>query len=140
MGNPRHIDSPPPECLHMLGWTAKYASTHHLKIPLPLSLRIRGRVRVPLGYHISHTNFSQSSSSGSRTLIIKNDMDVKVSGRACLMAYRVFATRLRNANTFLCLSFLKYSSTTKSLTGAAMYLVPLLTGAAFSKAVMVYSM
>ena len=86
MGNPHPIDSPPPECPPMLGWTAKDASTQNLKIPLPFSLRIRGSVRMPVEYCISHTNLSQSSSLGYQTLIVKNDMDVKVSGRACLVA------------------------------------------------------
>jgi hypothetical protein len=53
MGNPLpKEDSPPPECLLMLGWTANDASTHHIKMPLPLALRISGSVRVPLRYFI----------------------------------------------------------------------------------------
>ena len=70
----------------MLGWTEKYESTQHLKMPLPLALRIRGRVHVPLRYRISHNNLSQSSSSGYWTLIVNNDMDVQLSGRARLVA------------------------------------------------------
>ena len=85
MGKPRPIDSPPPKCPHMLGWTAKDASTHHFKMPLPLELRIRVKARVPVRYHINHTNLYQSSSPSSRILIAKNDMDVKVSGCASLV-------------------------------------------------------
>ena len=85
MGNPCPIDSPPPECPRMLGWTVKYASTHGFKIPLTLALRVRGSVRVPVRYRISHTNLSQSPLLGSLTLLVKNDMYVQVYGRACLV-------------------------------------------------------
>ena len=57
----------------MLGRTEKYASTHHFKIPLPLALLIRVRVCVPVRYRISHTNFYQSASSCSQTLIVKKN-------------------------------------------------------------------
>ena len=86
MGNPRPLYIPSPECPCMLGWSTKDLSTHHFKIPLPLELRIRGSVRILVRYCISHTKLSQSSSLSFRTLIVKNDMDVQVSGRAYLVA------------------------------------------------------
>jgi hypothetical protein len=96
MGNTRPKDRPPPECPRMLGWTANDASTHHLKMPLPLALTISGIVRVPLMYLIRWTELVQSSLSVSSFLIVKSAIVVQVSGLARLMAYKVIATRLWN--------------------------------------------
>ena len=87
-------DNPPPECPRMLGWTANDASTHHFKIPLPLALRISGSVRLPLMCLIVWTNLAQSYRSCAQTILVRNATAVKVSGLACLVAYKVSATRL----------------------------------------------
>jgi hypothetical protein len=92
MGNPRPKDSPPQECPLMLGWTAKDASTHHFKIPVPLELRIRGKVQVPLIYRIRWMSLAQSSLSGARTVVVRNETAMQVSSLARLVAYRVLAT------------------------------------------------
>ena len=94
MGNPCHKDNPPPECPHMIGWTANDVSTHHFKILLPLALRISGIVRVPLMYLIMWTILSQSSRLGAHTRVVRNAIAVQVSGLARLVSYKVFATRL----------------------------------------------
>jgi hypothetical protein len=87
-------DSSPPKCPRMLGCTANYASTHHFRMPLPLALRISDIVQVPLMYLIKWTNLFQSSLSGARTLVVRNAIEVQVSGMARLVEYTVFATRL----------------------------------------------
>jgi hypothetical protein len=95
MGNPLlPKDRPPTLCPRMVGWTVNAASTHHFKMPVPLSLRIRGRVRVPLRFFIRWVSLFQSSLSGARTLIFKNAIAVQVSSLAHLVAYNVLATRL----------------------------------------------
>ena len=105
MGNPLPKEIPPPECPHVLGWTANDASTHHFKIPLPLALRISGSVRVPLMYLIMLTILSQSSRLGARTLVVRTVTAVQVSGLARLVAYKDFATRLWNCTVLICGSF-----------------------------------
>jgi hypothetical protein len=95
MGNPRPKDAPSGVPTHV-GMDANDASTHHFKIPLPLSLKISGIIRVSLMYLIRWTNLVQPSVSGSRTLIVKNAITVQVSGLARLVAYNFFATRLWN--------------------------------------------
>jgi hypothetical protein len=52
MGNPLPKDRPPPQYPHMLGWTANAVSTHHLKMPVLLALRISGSMCMPLRYFI----------------------------------------------------------------------------------------
>ena len=94
MGNPRPKYNPPPEFPRMLGWTENDASTHHFKIPPLLELRISGSVRVPLMYFIMWTNLAQLSRSGDRTIVVRNATAVQVSDLDCLVAYKVFATRL----------------------------------------------
>ena len=51
--NPRPTDNPPPECPHILGWTANDSSTDHVKISLLLALRVMGSMRVPMMYPIN---------------------------------------------------------------------------------------
>jgi hypothetical protein len=97
MGNTRPKDRTLRDCPRMLGWTVNDASTHHFKMPLPLALKISDIVRVPLIYLSRWTNLVQSSLSGSRTVVVKNAITVQVSGLACLVAYKVFATRLWNS-------------------------------------------
>ena len=92
IGNPRPKDNPPPECPRILGWTANNASTHHFKIPLPLALRVSESLLVPLRYRIRCTNLAQSYLLGARTLVVRNVMDVQVSGLSLLVAYKVFDT------------------------------------------------
>ena len=140
MGNPRPIDRPPPEFPRMFGWTAKDASTQHFKMPLPLALKIRGIVRVPLMYLIRWTILVQSSLSGSRTLVVKNAITVQVSGLSQLVAYKVFATRLWYSTALLVDSFLQLSSILKRLSGAALVLKPPPFSYALSKAVRISSM
>jgi hypothetical protein len=106
MGNPRTKDSPPPQCPRMLGCTANGASTHHFRMPLPLSLRISGIMRAPLMYLIKWTNLVQSSLSGAHTLVVKNTIAVQVSDLARLVAYTVFATRLLNSTSMSCLLYM----------------------------------
>ena len=100
IGNQRSKDNPPTECHRRLGWTANNASTHHFKTPLPLALRVRGSVRVPLMYLIKSTSLDQSSLSGAHTIIVKNAMAMQVSGLDRLVAYKVFSTRLWNSTIF----------------------------------------
>jgi hypothetical protein len=134
MGKPHPRDSPPPECPRMLGCTANDASTHHFRMPLPLTLRISGIVRVPMMYLIKLTNLFQSSLSGARTLVVRNTIAVQVSGLARLLEYNVFFTRLLNSIALSCLIFSQFSSTLERLSGAALVLVPPPFGAALSKA------
>ena len=91
---------PPNECPRILGWNENYASTHHLKIPLPLVLRVSGSLYVPLMYHIICTNLPQSSLSGTCTLVVINMMSVQVSVLYLLVEYKVFDTILWNSMTF----------------------------------------
>ena len=100
IGNPRPKDKNPTECTLILVWTANGASTHNFKIPLPLSLRVSESLRVLLMYHIRCTNLSQLSLSGARDLVLRNTMDVQVSGIYLLVSYKVFATRLWNSTKF----------------------------------------
>ena len=100
IGNPHPKDKPPLECTHTLLWTVKYASTHHFKITLPLALRVSNSLLVPLMYCIRCTNLAQSSSSGAYALVVRNAMDVQVSGLELLVAYKVFANKFRNSMTF----------------------------------------
>ena len=86
IGNPRPKDKPPPECPHILGWTANYASNHHFKIPLPLSLRVSEGLIVTMRCYIRCIHLAQSSSPGARTLVVVNAMGVQVSGLALLAA------------------------------------------------------
>jgi hypothetical protein len=88
---------------------------------LPLALRIRGSVHVPLGYFIRCTSLLQSSLLGACTLVIKNSIAVHVLGLAHLVAYSVLATRLWNSMAFSGWSFLQSSLTLKRLLGAASY-------------------
>ena len=90
----------PPECPLILGWTVNDASTHHIKIPLQLALRVSEILRVPLMYRIICTKLSQSSLLVACTLVVRNVMDVQVSGLAILVAYKCFATRLWKSTTF----------------------------------------
>jgi hypothetical protein len=85
--NPLCKDRPLPLCSCMLEWTANAASIHHFKMPVPLALRIRGRMHVPLRYFIRWTSFLQSSLLGAHTLIIMNAIAVQVLGLAHLVAY-----------------------------------------------------
>ena len=55
---------------------------------------ISGSVRVPLMYLIMWTILAKSSRSGAQTLVFKNATAVQMSGLACLVAYKVFSTRL----------------------------------------------
>ena len=100
IGNPHPKDKTPPECPLILGWTANDASTHHLKIPFPLVLRVSEILCVPLMYHIRCTNSTQSSLLGAHTLVVINTMAVQVSSLALLVALKVFATRLWNSTIF----------------------------------------
>ena len=100
IGNPRLKDKTYPECTCILGWTANDASTHHLKIKLSLALRVSESLSVPLMYCIRCTNLSQSYSSVACTLVIRNVMDVQVSGLALLVEYKLFTTRLWKFTTF----------------------------------------
>ena len=85
IGNPRPKDDPTPECPQILVWTSSDASTHHLKIPLPLSMRVSIILHVPLIYCIRCTKLAQSSSLGASTLFVINAMDEQVSGRSLLL-------------------------------------------------------
>jgi hypothetical protein len=71
----------------MLEWTANAASIHHFKMLVPLALRIRGSMHVPLRYFIRWTSFLQSSLLGAHTLSIMNAIAVQVLGLAHLVAY-----------------------------------------------------
>jgi hypothetical protein len=86
MGNPRPIDRPPPVCPLIEGWVAKEPSTHHLSVPVPAALRIKGRVLVPLRYLIMQVSLIQSSWSGSLTLVARYATAVQVSDLARLVA------------------------------------------------------
>ena len=92
IGKPRPNDNPPPECPLIFGCTANDASTHHLSMRLPFALRTSGRSFVPLMYRIKCENLDQLSTSGSRTRVVRNAIDVHVSGLARLVTYSVFAT------------------------------------------------
>ena len=94
MGNMRPKDNHPPECPRMLGWTADDEFNHHFKIPLPLELMISGSVRVPLMYLIMWTILAQYSISGDQTIGVRNATAVKVYSLDCLVAYKLFSTRL----------------------------------------------
>jgi hypothetical protein len=71
----------------------KDASTHHLRMPLPSAFRIRGSLLVPLRYFIKCDIFFQPSVSGARTLVVRNAMDVQVSGLARLVEQKVFSSQ-----------------------------------------------
>ena len=43
IGNPVPIDIPPPEFPLISRWTPYDTSTHHLNIPVPLALSVRGK-------------------------------------------------------------------------------------------------
>ena len=135
MGNPLPKDSPPPECPCMLGWTANEASTHHFRMPLLLALSVNGSLHVPLRYFIRCDNLCHSSLSGSCTLMVKNVMDVHVSGLACLVTNKVFATRLWNSMALSGLSFSQSSLILNRFLGAALVLVLPPFGSALLKAV-----
>jgi hypothetical protein len=137
-GKPLPRDNPPPECPRMLGWTAKEASTHHLRMPLPSALRISGSFRVPRRYFIRCTNFLQSCSSGCCTLEVRNATEVQVSGLARLVANNVFATKLWNCTDLSDGSFGQSSSTLNRSIGAALALVPPLSGSAPSKTAKIF--
>ena len=107
IGNPWYKDKPPPECPYVLGWTANDSSTHHVKIPLPLALRVSEILLVPLKYCIRCTNLAQLSSSCNHTLVVINLMAVQVSGLAFLVAYKLCATRLWNSMTLSWSNFLQ---------------------------------
>ena len=139
IGKPWPKESPPPECPRMFGWTANDASTHHLRMPLPLALKISGIFLVPLMYFIRWTNLAQSSLSGSRTRVVRNAIAVHVSGLALLVAYRALATKLWNSTALSGLSFLVSSLTIKRLSGAALHFVPVHSGSALSKAARISS-
>ena len=134
IGNTRPKDKPPPECTCILGWTEKYASTQNFKIPLPLALRVRRSVRVPLMHCIRFIILDQFSLFIARTLVVNNVIVVQVSGLARLVGYEVFATRLCDSTNLFWLSFFQSLLTTKILLGEALDFVPPLFGSALSKA------
>ena len=70
----------------MLGWTANDAYTHHLKIPLPLALRISGSMRMPLMYLIMWAILAHLSSYSALTIVVRNATAVQVSGLDRLVA------------------------------------------------------
>ena len=88
------MDSPAPVCPLILGCTANDASIHHFKMPLPLALSVKGSRLVPLKYFIKCINYFSSSLSGVLTLVVRNDIEVHVSGLARLVVNSVFAVRL----------------------------------------------
>ena len=118
----------------MLGWTVKDPSTYHFRMPDPSALNVKARSLVSRRYFMRWTILPQSCLSGSRTLVVRYEIAVPVSGRARFVAKRTFATRLWNASALSLGSFAQSSSTTNRSFGAALALVPVSLGAAFSKA------
>ena len=82
MGKPLPMLRPPPVCPRISGCTPNDPSIHHLSIPPPLALKVRGNFLVPLMYFIRWVNLDQSSVSGSLTLVVRNAIAVQVSGLA----------------------------------------------------------
>ena len=93
MGNPLPIDRPPPVVPLMFGCTANDPPIHHFSMPLLFSIRMSVWFLVPLIYFIIWTNLSQSSFSGSLTLVVSNEIVVHVSGMARLLANNIFTAR-----------------------------------------------
>ena len=124
VGNPLPSDSPPPVWPRMFGCVANEPSIHHLRMPLPLALRIRGISFDPLRYLTRCLNFDQSSLSGSLARVVRKVIEVQVSGRAHLVAYRVFATIVWKSFALCVPSLVASSSTLKRSTGAAHNLIP----------------
>ena len=65
-----------PVCPLVSGWTEYDVSTHHLIIVRLYALKISGILISRLAYCSRRFSFTQSSSSGSQTLVERNDKDV----------------------------------------------------------------
>ena len=92
MGNPVPSVIPPPVCPRIFGCTANDASTYHSNLPLESAPSVSGIESVALRYSTKCHNFFQSSMVGSLTLVVRNEIDVEVSGLACFVTKNVFAT------------------------------------------------
>ena len=91
--NTLSIDITQPVQPIMFGYTVIDPSIQNFSMPLPLALRISGRLLVPLIYFIIWTNLAQSSLSDSLTLAARNETSVHLSGLTHLIANNIFAPR-----------------------------------------------
>ena len=105
MANHLPIDGPPPVFPLLFGCTANNISIQHFNMPLPLALRISGKLFVTLMYLIRWNNFPQYSLAGSLTLLVRNETTVHVSVLARLVANNLFVTRWWKSTAFLILIF-----------------------------------
>ena len=85
-------ESVPPMWLFMSGCAAYDASTHHFTTSIPYAPRVRQSPSVPLRKPIRQTNFSQSSSSGDFTRVVREAIVACMSGLDRLLMNRSFAT------------------------------------------------
>ena len=76
---PSPKDIIPPLCPLQSSWTANAASTHHLITCRLFAFRVKLAPRVPYRYFRTLFNFPQSSSSGSFTLLQRNETGVWIS-------------------------------------------------------------
>jgi hypothetical protein len=98
-------------------------------MPVPSVPRTSGRSLVALLYFIIWDSLHQSSMSGSFTLVVRNEIDMPVSGLplACFLANKIFAIMLCSFAAEG--SFSHLSSTANKSFGAAQSFVPFSLGA-----------
>ena len=71
-------------------WTNRKGSIiQHFSMPLPLALKISGKLLLPLIYFIIWTNLSQSPLSGSIILVVMSEILVQVSVLARLVVNNI---------------------------------------------------
>ena len=94
MKDPFPSEAVPPVWLLVSGWTPKEPFTCHLTKFVESALKIRGRVSVARKYLIKRISLVQSSSSGQKTMVVRNATNVWISGRARLVANKARAVNV----------------------------------------------
>ena len=69
MGITSPQDMQPPECPHILGWTACEPPTHHFGIESDSALSSNEMLMVPKSFHNRRKSFFQESVSGNLTIV-----------------------------------------------------------------------